>query len=236
MWWCLKHKYFDFWRLTEVVRGSETSHLHVLLIVGATLQDRGDALHTEHREGAAQMKQRRSRSENEDEKRRRDAAKSWKPPRGIKPPWRNSFAPWGHRCAGFRPLFLQKGGDVTRTRPLRQSAEHRIRLALLCPLRPTVKWIRTVSVSPSQNPLHQPQTGNDCGYGFRTVSSDDPENTSTLSCAAANTRTHTHALTQAVRKWTADVCRTGHAAHATIARWVSVTACENLANWTQEEI
>lgn len=93
----------------------------------------GQRLYPAQREqrGSGGGEKRRSRSETEDEERRRDSAKSWKTAGRIKPR-RNSFAPWGHRCTGFRPLFCK--GDMTRTRPspVRQSTEHGIPLALLC--------------------------------------------------------------------------------------------------------
>lgn len=80
----MNHKYFGLFetfthtaksqsQLTKVVGGSETSHLHVLLIVGAALQNGGYTLHTEHRGGD---EKRCSRSEQEDEGRRRDSAES----------------------------------------------------------------------------------------------------------------------------------------------------------------
>lgn len=106
--------------LTKVVRGSEASNLHILLIVRPALQNRGYSLEREKtgkgelddekKERQGQEKERDGRERNErgwvllkKEEKEELLSKGLKTIRRIKPR-RNSFAAKGHRCTGFSPL------------------------------------------------------------------------------------------------------------------------------------
>lgn len=110
-----------FYQLTEVVRGSEASNLHILLIIRPALQYRGNSLEMgKKRRIKCKIRRLQTRERWDERKRIRGGgvldeklkrkekeelfSKGLETTRRIKPS-RNSFALWGHRCTGFKPLF-----------------------------------------------------------------------------------------------------------------------------------
>lgn len=57
--------------LTEVVRGSEAPHLHVLFVVGPALQNRGDSLQTEETRREVEAERERERGKKDRKKKKR---------------------------------------------------------------------------------------------------------------------------------------------------------------------